>query len=119
MFGKAAYSSGARANAYIPAAIALKNNRLFMPSLLHGNLTRPTLLHLSLLLVATVGLLLVAARVCVDEYHWFRNYWPGHPPVYVVLALRAIGPTLRCLSFSQAFVRVAIPMSMMHQEPTQ
>jgi len=64
----------------------------------------------SLLLVATVGLLLVAARVCVDEYHWFRNYWPGHPPVYVVLALRAIGPTLWCLSFSQAFVRVAIPM---------
>lgn len=69
-----------------------------------------------LLLVGTLGLTIGAARVCLDEYHWFKNYGPGRPPIYAVLTLRAIGPTLWCMFFAGAFVRAAIAV-LRHKQP--
>lgn len=73
-------------------------------------------LNAGLVLVGTVGLILLAAHVCLEEYHWFRNYWPGHPPIYAVLSLRAIGPTVWCIFFARAFVRAAIHI-IRHETP--
>ena len=68
----------------------------------HTKLVAVVLLLDSLMLVA------LAVAIAVGEYHSFQLYWPGHPPIYAILLLRAMGPMLWCLLFALAFVRSAI-----------
>src|SRR5258708_3917663 len=69
---------------------------------LHTKLVAGGLLFGSLMLVA------LAVAIAVGEYHSFQLYWPGHPLIYAILLLRAIGPMLWCSLFALAFVRSAI-----------
>ena len=60
------------------------------------------------LVLGSLMLVVLAIAIAVGEYHSFQLYWPGHPPIYAILLLRALGPMLWCLLFAVAFVRSAI-----------
>ena len=61
-------------------------------------------------------LLLVAAKVGFEEYSWARDYWAGHPPIYAILLLRAIGPISWCMFFASACLLAAIHL-VRHNSP--
>src|SRR5713226_1804701 len=65
-------------------------------------------LVVGILLAGAVVLLILAARVGLSEYRLFQDYWPGHPPIYAILLLRAVGPMLWCSFLAGAFVRSTI-----------
>ena len=77
-----------------------------------GLLSRPSYSHPKLVAALLLGgaLVLLVLSVCVGvgEFRRFQVYWPGHPPIYAILLLRAVGPILWCLSFAGVFVRWAI-----------
>jgi hypothetical protein len=62
------------------------------------------------LIAGAIALLILAAQACVAEYHSFQLYWPGHPPIYAALLLRAAGPAFWCVFVARAFVRAAIAL---------
>jgi hypothetical protein len=68
-----------------------------------------------ILLAGGIVLLILAAHVGFDEYRSFQQYWPGHPPIYAILLLRAIGPILWCIFLARTFVRSAI--RLIRREP--
>jgi len=68
-----------------------------------------------ILFAGAVFLLSLAAHVGLDEYRLFQQYWPGHPPIYAILLLRAAGPILWCFFLAGAFVRSAF--HLIRREP--
>jgi hypothetical protein len=61
-----------------------------------------------ILLAGGVGLLILGARIGLGEYGLFQHYWPGHPPIYAILLLRAAGPMLWCFFLAGALVHSAV-----------
>jgi len=68
----------------------------------------------ALLFLSALLLFVLAGGIAVSEYRSFQLYWPGHPPIYAILLLRAIGPILWCLLFAFAFVRSAFGIWRRH-----
>lgn len=58
------------------------------------------------LLIGAVALLSLATYLGLDDYHWARQYWRGHPPVYAFLFS---GPRAQCSGAFSSPPRLFVP----------